>query len=122
MGSWSLQVYMAQIWYQRLSVVDNEHRQNTYKYLRPWFQHASIEPIIILNEFPELTFICYLPIQSPAVARESTAIITPPLNLKPKVVVPWLKWILGPPSLALTEFINSAVYKYIECSASLITN
>lgn len=29
-----------------------------------------------------------LPIQSPAVARESTAMITPPLNLNPRVVVP----------------------------------
>ena len=32
----------------------------------------------------------YSPIHEPAVARESTAIITPCSNLKPRVVVPWL--------------------------------
>ena len=49
---------------------------------------------IELNHYTSSLTLHYIPIQDPAVALESTAMITPSLNLNPSVVVPWSNFIL----------------------------
>ena len=72
--------------------------------------HFALLPIAntIIGATPNAMM--FSPIQDPAVALESTATITPCLNLNARVVVPWANWILTPPSPDTNGFRNSTGY------------